>query len=92
MAFISDARWRNVLAQRAEEPHAALIALRSRRRRPFLTDDRLFIVAADHTARGMLGVPGEPFAMADRRRMLEALAVALSVEGVDGVQIGRAHV
>ena len=85
MALISDAMWNDMLTQRIEEPHAALTALRSRRRRPLLTDNRLFIVAADHTARGMLGVPGEPFAMADRRRMLEALAVALSVEGVDGV-------
>ena len=31
-----------------------------RARRPLLTDGRLFIVAADHTARGMLGVPGDP--------------------------------
>ena len=44
---------------------------------PLLTDGRLFIVAADHSARGMLGVPGEPFAMADRRRTLESLLIAL---------------
>jgi hypothetical protein len=50
-----------------------------------LTDGRLFVVAADHTARGMLGVPGEPFAMADRRRALEALLVALAHPGCDGV-------
>ena len=54
-------------------------------RRPLLTDGRLFIVAADHTARGMLGVPGDPFAMADRRRTLDALLVALAHPGVDGV-------
>ena len=59
----------------------ALERLRTRRRRPLLTDGRLFIVAADHTARGMLGVPGEPFAMADRRRTLEALLVALGSPG-----------
>ena len=44
-------------------------------RRPLLIDGRLFIVAADHTARGMLGVAGDPFAMADRRRLLEHLLV-----------------
>lgn len=83
--MISESMWRDLVARRAEEPQAALACLRSRQRRPLMTDGRMFIVAADHTARGMLGVPGEPFAMADRRRMLEALAVALSVEGVDGV-------
>ncbi len=33
----------------------------------------------------MLGVPGEPFAMADRRRTLDALLVSLDHPGVDGV-------
>jgi hypothetical protein len=59
--------------------------LRGRARRPLLIDGRLFIVAADHTARGMLGVPADPFAMADRRRTLDALLVALDHPGVDGV-------
>ena len=59
--------------------------LKSRARRPLLTDGRLFVVAADHTARGMLGVGDDPFAMADRRRLLERLLVALAHPGVDGV-------
>ena len=33
----------------------------------------------------MLGVPGEPFAMADRRRTLESLLIALASPAVDGV-------
>ena len=45
----------------------------------------LFIVAADHTARGMVGVGSEPLAMADRRVMLERLLVALQHPRVDGV-------
>lgn len=82
---LTDDRWAQLVETRATEPGRALELLRARTRRPLLTDGRLFIVAADHTARGMLGVPGEPFAMADRRRTLDALLVALSHTGVDGV-------
>jgi hypothetical protein len=45
----------------------------------------LLIVAADHTARGMLGAGGDAMAMVDRRRMLERLALALGHPRVDGV-------
>jgi len=83
--LLDDARWRDLIDARCEQPQLALDTLRSRVRRPLLTDGRLFIVAADHTARGMLGVPGEPFAMADRRRTLDALMVALAHPQVDGV-------
>jgi DhnA family fructose-bisphosphate aldolase class Ia len=85
MPYLDDARWLHLVHTRAEQPHFALERLRTRRRRPLLTDGKLFIVAADHTARGMLGVPGDPFAMADRRRTLEALMVALEHPGCDGV-------
>lgn len=91
MSILDDARWNDLINTRADDPHLALERLRSRSRRPLLTDGRLFIVAADHTARGMLGVPGDPFGMADRRRMLAALVTALSVDGVDGV-LGSADV
>jgi DhnA family fructose-bisphosphate aldolase class Ia len=85
MPYVDDARWRELIDARAEQPQLALERLRTRRRRPLLTDGRLFIVAFDHTARGMLGVPGDQFAMADRRRALEALVCALSFPEVDGV-------
>lgn len=85
MEFLTDERWADLIAARAEQPGLALERLRTRPRRPLLTDGRLFVVAADHSARGMLGVPGEPFAMADRRRTLDALMVALASDGVDGV-------
>ena len=52
---LTDDRWDALLERRATEPQAALAALHDRVRRPLLTDGRLFIVAADHTARGMLG-------------------------------------
>jgi hypothetical protein len=89
--LLTDDRWAQLLEQRATEPELAATRLRTRPRRPLLTDGRLFVVAADHTARGMLGVGGEPFAMADRRRMLEALLVALEHPEVDGV-LGSADV
>ncbi|MEQ1704118.1 MAG: aldolase, partial [Ilumatobacteraceae bacterium] len=59
--LLTDERWARLLEQRATEPEAALAALRGRVRRPLLTDGRLFIVAADHTARGMLGVGSDRF-------------------------------
>ena len=73
------------------DPSLAGERLRRRRRRPLLSDGRLFIVAADHTARGMLGVGNDRFVMADRRRMLEAILVSLAHPGVDGV-LGSADV
>ena len=48
-------------------------------------DGHLFIVAADHTARAMIGVSGQPRAMIDRRVMLDRLLVALANPRVDGV-------
>ena len=83
--LLADDRWQDLLELRATQPEAAVEALRTRPRRPLLTDGRLFIVAADHTARGMLGVGEDPFAMVDRRQLLERLLVALAHPGVDGV-------
>jgi hypothetical protein len=88
---LSDREWEQLIITRRCEPGRALHALRTRTRRSLLVDDALFIVAFDHTARGMLGVPGSPFAMADRRRALDALLVALDTSGVDGV-LGSADV
>jgi hypothetical protein len=82
---VDDATWRDLIATRAEQPELALERLRNRTRRPLLVDGRMFIVAADHTARGALGVPGDAFALADRRRTLDALMTALANPGVDGV-------
>lgn len=91
MQHLTDERWDELIDARATSPGAALERLRNRPRRPLLTDGRLFVVAFDHTARGMLGVPGRPLAMADRRRALDALLVALAHPGVDGV-LGSADV
>lgn len=71
---------------RAREPGRIAGGWAVRRRRDLLgADGRLLLVAADHPARGMLGVRGDAFAMASRSDLLERLATALSRPGVDGV-------
>lgn len=71
---------------RAREPQRIATAWRERARRPLLQEDgRMLIVAADHPARGALGVRGDGAAMASRSELLERLATALSRPGVDGV-------
>lgn len=71
---------------RASAPEQVGDLLRSRRRRELLgTDGKLFIVAADHPARGALAVGSDPMAMADRYDLLDRLATALQRPGVDGV-------
>lgn len=71
---------------RAAEPAAIADALATRQTRDLLTgDERLFIVAADHPARGALAIGSDPLAMADRYDLLQRLAAALERPGVDGV-------
>ena len=70
---------------RASEPEAIVRALAGRRRRPLLRDGRLFLVAADHPARGVLAAGGDPRAMADRGELLTRLVEALAHPAVDGV-------
>jgi hypothetical protein len=43
------------------------------------------IIAADHTARGILGAGTRPLVMADRADMLDRVCLALSRPGVSGV-------
>jgi hypothetical protein len=71
---------------RARQPGCIAEAWASRTRRPLLgSDGRLLIVAADHPARGALGVRDEPMAMASRTELLNRLATAVARPGVDGV-------
>jgi hypothetical protein len=71
---------------RVREPHRIAVAWASRERRPLVGDDgRLLVVAADHPARGALGVRGDRTAMASRTALLERLVTALERPGVDGV-------
>ncbi|MEU1849932.1 deoxyribose-phosphate aldolase [Streptomyces sp. NPDC019990] len=71
---------------RSHRPEAIAEAAARRVRRPLLNaSGRLMIVAADHPARGALGVGGRSMAMANRADLLERLCLALSRPGVDGV-------
>ncbi|MEU9453606.1 deoxyribose-phosphate aldolase [Streptomyces sp. NPDC048277] len=71
---------------RTHHPEAIAEAAARRARRPLLNEDgKLMIVAADHPARGALGVGGDKLAMANRAELLERLCLALSRPGVDGV-------
>ncbi|GIG62520.1 aldolase [Longispora fulva] len=70
---------------RAASPGAVAEAAHRRPRRDVRPDGRLMLIAADHPARGSLGVGDRPLAMASRVELLDRLLVALSRPGVDGV-------
>jgi hypothetical protein len=82
-----------ILDVRTRRPQAIAEAAGQRRRRAALlgADNQLFIVAADHAARGALRVGDSALAMADRAGLLERMALALSRPGVDGV-LGTADI
>jgi hypothetical protein len=71
---------------RATRPKAVAEALGDRRRRPLL-DERgtLFLLAADHPARGVVKVGDDALAMADRGDFLQRVVTALRRPGVDGL-------
>jgi DhnA family fructose-bisphosphate aldolase class Ia len=71
---------------RVFEPASLQRALRDRKRRTLAGHDgNLMILAADHTARGMLAVGSDPLAVADRYTLLDNMLRGLAVPGVDGV-------
>lgn len=83
---------RELTEVRATAPGRVARGWRERRRRELLgADGRLLLVAADHPARGALGVRADPMAMASRSDLLARLVTALERPGVDGV-LGTADV
>ena len=71
---------------RARYPERLAEVYAQRKRRDVVSGDgRLFIIAADHPARGALGVRNDAMAMANRYTLLHRLQIALSRPGVDGV-------
>jgi hypothetical protein len=84
---ITDEQWNSLLATRALRPEAVSEAYAVRQRSGRLLTDRgtLFLVAADHPARGALGTGGDPLAMSDRRGLLDRVVTALSHPDVDGL-------
>jgi hypothetical protein len=84
---LTDAQWMSLLRTRATDPDAVARAYAARAQAGAVLADKetVFLVAADHPARGALGTGGDPLAMADRRSLLARLAVALQDPEVDGV-------
>ncbi|KOV51862.1 MULTISPECIES: Cgl0159 family (beta/alpha)8-fold protein [Streptomyces] len=76
----------DLVRTRTRHPEAIAEAAARRVRRPLLGESgRLMIIAADHPARGALGVGDRKLAMANRAELLERLCLALGRPGVDGV-------
>ncbi len=83
---LTDEMWSELLEVRLRRPESIGAALAARSRRELLgPSGHLFIVAADHPARGANGIPGDPMAMADRRDYLERVLTCLDDPRVDGV-------
>jgi hypothetical protein len=77
---------------RRDKPAVVAAKLTVRQRRPVARGDKkLFFIAADHPARGALGVRRDEMAMANRYDLLERVALALSRPGVDGL-LGTADI
>lgn len=84
--FLDEDAFARLRAIRHSDPSVIGQTLAARERRSLVQGDgRLFIVAADHPARGALGVGADPMAMANRYDLLDRLVLALSRPGVDGV-------
>ncbi len=84
---LSDVEWSRLLQTRALDPSAVQRAYAARRRPDRILSEHgtLFLVAADHPARGALASGGDAMAMADRRSLLARLSEALEHPEVDGV-------
>ncbi len=82
-----------ILEARTRHPQAIAEAAARRHRRDSLlgADNQIFLIAADHPARGALRAGARPMAMADRVDLLERMSLALSRPGVDGV-LGTADI
>jgi len=83
---LSQAQYLKLLDARVKQPESFPKALINRQRRKLVGEDRkLLIVAADHTARGILAAGKDEFAIADRYSLLDRLVRSLSNPLVDGV-------
>ena len=79
-------RFLELIEARISNPSSLQKALKNRSRRTVAgKDGKLMLLAADHTARGIIAAGKNPTAIADRYVLLEKLIRALAVPGVDGV-------
>ena len=82
---MKDEEYRGLLRLRAEDPGAVAARAAERPRRGLGDGGRMMIVAVDHPARRILGVGSDPYAMGNRRLLLENTIRALRRPGVDGL-------
>ncbi len=83
---LTDKQYNELIQARLKSPESFKKALVSRKRRKMVgKDGRLLIVAADHTARGIISAGSEKYIIANRRLLLDRLVRSLSNPNVDGV-------
>ena len=83
---LTDKQYNELIQARLKSPESFKKALVSRKRRKMIgKDGRLLIVAADHTARGIISAGSEKYIIANRRLLLDRLVRSLSNPNVDGV-------
>ena len=79
-------RYLELMEARINNPASLQKALMKRERRTIAgKDGKLMLLAADHTARGIIAAGNNPTAIADRYLLLDKLIRGLAVAGVDGV-------
>jgi DhnA family fructose-bisphosphate aldolase class Ia len=79
-------RYLELIEARINNPASLQKALKNRARRSVAgKDGKLMLLAADHTARGIIAAGNNPTAIADRFALLDKLIRGLAVAGVDGV-------
>jgi hypothetical protein len=83
---LTDKQYNELIQARLKSPESFKKALVNRKRRKLIgKDGRLLIVAADHTARGIISAGNEKYIIANRRLLLDRLLRSLSNPNVDGV-------
>jgi DhnA family fructose-bisphosphate aldolase class Ia len=79
-------RYLELIEARINNPASLQKALKNRARRTVAgKDGKLMLLAADHTARGIIAAGNNPTAIADRYLLLDKLIRGLAIAGVDGV-------
>ena len=79
-------RYLELIEARINNPASLQKALKNRARRTVAgKDGKLMLLAADHTARGIIAAGNNPTAIADRFVLLDKLIRGLAIAGVDGV-------
>jgi hypothetical protein len=84
-SVVSEEYFREITNIRVSRPGYILeTAQKRKRRKEFVPNGRMNIVAADHPARGSVSVGNDPFAMADRHGLLARWYTPFSRNGLTG--------